>query len=103
MIRRLCKTGVQGRELGVMDVRGSLVFIDAMVCQAKTVKLNRQCGGNYLLGPKGNQSSLRGETQEAFEAVQQLSSENIDEASAASRAAGDNRRSLQNGWCEKRS
>ena len=80
MVRRTEAVATWCRSLGVVDVRGSLVSIDAMGCQVKIVELIRQRGGDYLLGQKGNRPSLRNEEQEALEVAQQSPSKKTDEA-----------------------
>jgi len=66
--------------LRLLDVRGSLVSIDAMGCQVSIAKLIRARQGDYLMGLKGNQSSLRDETEAVFEAALAARSTNVDEA-----------------------
>jgi len=51
-----------------------------MGCQVAIAKLIRAREGDYLLGLKGNQSSLRDETEAVFEAAKAPRSINIDEA-----------------------
>ena len=66
--------------LDLLDIRGGLVSIDAMGCQVAIAKkiINKQ--GDYLLGLKGNQSSLRDETAALFESADRSSTRNVDEA-----------------------
>lgn len=51
-----------------------------MGCQVAIAKLIRDQQGDYLLGLKGNQSSLKDETEAVFEAAQAPRSANVDEA-----------------------
>lgn len=52
--------------LQLLDLRGSLVSIDAMGCQVEIANLIRRQEGDYLFGLKGNQTSLQDETEAAF-------------------------------------
>jgi predicted transposase YbfD/YdcC len=65
--------------LRLLDLRGALVSIDAMGCQVSIAKLITSKNGDYLLGLKGNQSTLRDETQAVFEAAQSPRSTNVDQ------------------------
>jgi predicted transposase YbfD/YdcC len=66
--------------LELLDLRGSLVSIDAMGCQVTIAKLIKDKGGDYLLGLKGNQSALRDETEALFKKAQDPPSSNLDAA-----------------------
>lgn len=55
--------------LGLLHIKGSLVSIDAMGCQRDVATIVRNRGGDYLLGLKKNQSNLRDEVRELFEAT----------------------------------
>jgi predicted transposase YbfD/YdcC len=66
--------------LGLLDLRGALVSMDAMGCQVAIAKLIRAKEGDYLMGLKGNQSTLRDETEAVFEAANASRSINVDEA-----------------------
>ena len=66
--------------LSLLDLRGALVSIDAMGCQVSIAKLITSREGDYLLGLKGNQSSLRDETEAVFEAALAPHSKNVDKA-----------------------
>jgi len=67
--------------LGLLDLRGALVSMDAMGCQVKIAKLIREKEGDYLMGLKGNQSTLRDETEAVFEdSATTPRSRNVDEA-----------------------
>ena len=50
-----------------LDLRGALVSVDAMGTQRKIAKQIVEQGGDYLMGLKGNQSTLHEETKAAFE------------------------------------
>ena len=54
--------------------------MDAMGCQVSIGKLIRARQGDYLMGLKGNQSTLRDETEAVFEAAKAPRSTNVDEA-----------------------
>lgn len=64
--------------LGLLDLRGALVSIDAMGCQVAIGKLIRSREGDYLMGLKGNQSTLRDETEAVFEAARVGGNHNVD-------------------------
>lgn len=66
--------------LGLLDLRGALVSMDAMGCQVSIAKLIRDRNGDYLMGLKGNQSTLRDETEAVFAAAGAPVSLNVDEA-----------------------
>jgi predicted transposase YbfD/YdcC len=66
--------------LDTLDLNGALVSIDAMGCQTSIAQKVTDKGGDYLLGLKGNQSSLRDETEAAFAASAAPASVNVDEA-----------------------
>lgn len=66
--------------LRLLDLRGALVSMDAMGCQVAIAKLIRAQQGDYLMGLKGNQSTLRDETEAVFEAAKAPRSINVDEA-----------------------
>ena len=67
--------------LEMIDLRGALVSMDAMGCQVSIAKLIKQRGGDYLMGLKGNQSTLREETEAVFTSSEQPRSKNVDVAS----------------------
>lgn len=52
--------------LELLDLRGALVSIDAMGTQRKIARKIVDGGGDYLLGLKGNQTTLQTEVQAAF-------------------------------------
>jgi predicted transposase YbfD/YdcC len=66
--------------LSLLDLRGALVSMDAMGCQVAIAKLIRDGNGDYLMGLKGNQSTLRDETEAVFEAAHKPPSVNRDVA-----------------------
>jgi len=66
--------------LRLLDLRGALVSMDAMGCQVAIAKLIRAQQGDYLMGLKGNQSTLRHETEALFEISKVPHSINIDDA-----------------------
>jgi predicted transposase YbfD/YdcC len=53
--------------LGLLDLSGALVTIDAAGCQKEVVAQIRRQGGHYLLAVKGNQPALERAVQAAFE------------------------------------
>jgi hypothetical protein len=66
--------------LQVLDLRGALVSLDAMGCQVSIAKLIRAQQGDYLLGLKGNQSTLQKETKMVFQAAESGGILKTDEA-----------------------
>lgn len=50
----------------MLDIRGALVTIDAMACQAEIAKTIVEKGGNYLLAVENNQGKLRSSIEKAF-------------------------------------
>lgn len=50
----------------MLDIRGSLVTIDAMACQTNIAKAIVEQGGDYLLAVKSNQGKLRQAIEKAF-------------------------------------
>lgn len=55
--------------LGVLELNGALVTIDAAGCQKEIARQIRQRGGDYLLAVKGNQPALEAAVKRAFEAA----------------------------------
>ncbi len=53
--------------LKILDLKGTLVTIDAAGCQKATVKQIRDQGGDYLVAVKGNQPALQRAVHAAFE------------------------------------
>jgi predicted transposase YbfD/YdcC len=56
--------------LGMLDIRGSLVTIDAMGCQRKIAQNILDAGADYLLSVKGNQERLEEDIADEFSAAQ---------------------------------
>ena len=54
--------------LEILELTGSIVTIDAMGCQTKIAKQIIDQGGDYVLGLKGNQTSLHEDVKLYFEA-----------------------------------
>jgi len=52
--------------LKMLDITGCIVTIDAMGCQKRIARQIIEQGGDYVLGLKGNQSSLLKAVQETF-------------------------------------
>jgi predicted transposase YbfD/YdcC len=68
------RTGEKTNEIGVfpellslLDLKGTLVSMDAMGCQVEVAEQIVASGGDYLFGLKGNQPTLLDETRCAFE------------------------------------
>ncbi len=64
--------------LGLLDLREALVSMDAMGTQVSIAKLIKAGSGDYLMGLKDNQASLRTETESTFEAAESPREANID-------------------------
>ena len=54
--------------MGLLDIRGCMITIDAMGCQTKIAKKIVDKGGNYLLAVKGNQPKLHDALKKVFNA-----------------------------------
>ncbi len=65
--------------LELLDIEGALVSIDAMGTQRHIANLIRSKKGDYLLGLKGNQSTLYEETIELFEEALDERQRSVDE------------------------
>jgi predicted transposase YbfD/YdcC len=52
--------------LEVLELKGAIVTIDAMGCQRAIAKQIRDQGGDYVLGLKGNQSTLQESVEDFF-------------------------------------
>ncbi len=52
--------------LNLLDIKGTLVTIDAMACQTEITKAIVKQGADYLLAVKNNQCKLRKAVQTAF-------------------------------------
>lgn len=66
--------------LNLLDIKGCIVTIDAMGCQKKIAGKIVKQGGDYVLGLKGNQGSLREEVEDIFEQADEeaLNSDQFD-------------------------
>jgi len=64
------------RILEMLDVRGATITIDAMGCQRRIVDTIVERGGNYVIGVKDNQPSLRAEVEAAF-ATSEIANERL--------------------------
>jgi predicted transposase YbfD/YdcC len=68
--------------LDVLDLEGATVTIDSMGCQSKIVEKIREKKANYVLGLKGNQSTLHNDVKLLFETKPEkmrfISSEGIE-------------------------
>ena len=65
--------------LKLLDIRGALVSMDAMGTQTAIAKGITTQGGNYLMGLKGNQSSLNAQTRAAFAEAADPRKRTVDE------------------------
>ncbi len=64
--------------LKILEVRGSLVSIDAIACQTDVAKRIVERGGDYLLSVKDNQPTLREQIVAAFDATALEPTRNAD-------------------------
>ena len=55
--------------LEILDIKGSIITIDAMGCQKDIARKIIDKKGDYVLGLKGNQSSLESEVKKVFEGI----------------------------------
>lgn len=55
--------------LGLLNLKGATVTIDAMGCQKEIARAITQGGGDYVLALKGNQATLHQEVSEFFDDV----------------------------------
>ncbi len=58
--------GVIPELLGVLELKGAIVTIDAAGCQVENARLIREREGHYLLAVKGNQPTLHAAVEGAF-------------------------------------
>jgi predicted transposase YbfD/YdcC len=65
--------------LGLLDVAGALVTIDAMGCQKEIADLIREGGGDYVLAVKQNQPTLYEQVGQAIDAGLEQDSAALDE------------------------
>jgi predicted transposase YbfD/YdcC len=65
--------------LGLLDVSGALVTIDAMGCQKEIADLIREGEGDYVLAVKRNQPTLYDRVEEAIDAGLEQDSAALDE------------------------
>ena len=65
--------------LGLLDVSGALVTIDAMGCQKEIAAQIRQGGGDYVLAVKQNQPTLYERVEEAISAGLEQDAADLDE------------------------
>ncbi|MBU0683776.1 MAG: ISAs1 family transposase [Candidatus Omnitrophica bacterium] len=56
--------------LNVINIKGSIITIDAMGCQKAIAKQIVSGGGDYIFGLKGNQGNLHKEVQKIFDEAQ---------------------------------
>ena len=65
--------------LGLLDVSGALVTIDAMGCQKEIAERIREGGGDYVLAVKQNQPTLYDQVEEAIGAGLEQDASELDE------------------------
>lgn len=64
--------------LRILELKGSLVSIDAIACQTDIAERIVERGGDYLLCVKENQANLREQLVEAFDATSLKPTQNVD-------------------------
>ena len=74
--------------LGVLDLKGAVVTIDAAGCQKAIVEQIRQQGGDYVVCVKGNQKGLRDAVAGVFERAGEAEFAGCDMASEVGEAHG---------------
>jgi predicted transposase YbfD/YdcC len=74
--------------LGLLDVSGALVTIDAMGCQKEIAELIREGGGDYVLAVKLNQPTLYEQVGEAIDAGLEHDTAALDEHQTVERGHG---------------
>jgi predicted transposase YbfD/YdcC len=74
--------------LGLLDVSGALVTIDAMGCQKEIAGRIREGGGDYVLAVKLNQPTLYDQVGEAIDAGLEQDSATLDEHQTVERGHG---------------
>jgi len=65
--------------LGLLDVSGAVVTIDAMGCQKEIADLIREGEGDYVLAVKQNQPTLYAQVEEAIDAGLEQDASELDE------------------------
>jgi predicted transposase YbfD/YdcC len=74
--------------LGLLELSGAIVTIDAMGCQKAIAAKIRERGGDYVLPVKQNQPTLYGRVREAIDAGLEQDAERIDEHCTDERGHG---------------
>ena len=57
--------------LELIDIKNCVITIDAMGCQKNITEKITQKGGDYLIALKGNQSTLKDDVKDFFEALEE--------------------------------
>ncbi|WP_316358951.1 ISAs1 family transposase [Candidatus Neptunichlamydia sp. REUL1] len=65
-----------------IDIKGSIITIDAAGCQKKIVEDIRRAGGDYVIALKGNQGTLHDEAQNFFDQAREVEYEGAECARA---------------------
>jgi predicted transposase YbfD/YdcC len=74
--------------LGLLDVSGAVVTIDAMGCQKEIAELIREGGGDYVLAVKQNQPTLYEQVEEAIDVGLEQDTAALDEHRTAETGHG---------------
>ena len=61
-----------------IDIKGSIITIDAAGCQKKIVEDIRRAGGDYVIALKGNQGTLHDEAQNFFDQAKEVEYEETE-------------------------
>jgi predicted transposase YbfD/YdcC len=77
--------------LDSMDIRGTIVKIDAAGCQTEIVEKIREGEGNYLIALKGNQGTLQAEAENFFTQARDVGYQEADCKTASSCEKGHGR------------
>lgn len=62
----------------VIDIKGSIITIDAAGCQKKIVEDIRRAGGDYVIALKGNQGTLHNEARNFFDQAKEVEYEGAE-------------------------
>ena len=100
----LCQKKVDGKTneiteipelLNWLDLKGTIVTIDAMGCQTKIASQIINQGGDYVLALKGNQSNLHDEIINYFEQAKEYGTKGIDYLAFEEESKGHGRKEIR--------
>lgn len=84
--------------LAVLDLKGSIITIDAMGCQKAIAKQIVAEGGDYIFGLKGNQGNLHKEVKTKFNEYQANEFEGIEHSYYETREKSHGREEMRRYW-----